>query len=62
MLIQHGKFSLKGVVRHHMLLLFLDERDFTVRLGILIEGYALDDRDVVDARRFLETREAEPMI
>ena len=45
-----------------MLLLFLDERDFTVRLGILIEGYALDDRDVVDARRFLETREAEPMI
>ena len=62
MLIQHGKFSSKGVVRHHMLLLFLDERDFTVRLGILIEGYALDDRDVVDARRFLETREAEPMI
>ena len=62
MLIQHGKFSLKGVVRHHMLLLFLDERDFTVRLGILIEGYALDDRDVVDARRFLETREAEPII
>ena len=45
-----------------MLLLFLDERDFTVRLGILIEGYALDDRVVVDARRFLETREAEPMI
>ena len=63
MLIQHGKFSLKGVVRHHIIqLLFLNERDFTVRLGILIEGYALDDRDVVDARRFLETREAEPII
>ena len=60
---QHSKFSLKCVERHHILqLLFLDERDFTVRLGILIEGYALDDRDVVDARRFLETREAEPII
>ena len=61
MLIQHGKFSLKGVVRHHMLL-FFDERDFTIRLGTLIEGYILDDRDVVDARRFVESREAEPMI
>ena len=59
---QDGKFSLKGVVRHHMLLLFLDERDFTVQLGTLIEGYILDDRDVVDARRFVESREAEPMI
>ena len=43
-------------------LLFLNERHFTVRLGTLIEGYVLDDRDVVDARRFLESREAEPKI
>ena len=58
---QLGKFSSKGVVRHHMLL-FFDERDFTIRLGTLIEGYVLDDRDVVDATRFVESREAEPMI
>ena len=43
-------------------LLFLDERDFTVRLGALIERYVLDDRDVMDARRLVESREAEPMI
>ena len=43
-------------------LLFLDERDFTVRLGTLIERYVLDDREVMDARRFVESREAEPMI
>ena len=59
---QDGKFSLKGVVRHHMLLLFLDERDFTVRLEALIERYVVHDRDVMDARRLVESREAEPMI
>ena len=43
-------------------LLLLDEGDLRVRVRSLVKGNVLDDGDVVDTTRFLESREAKPMI
>ena len=43
-------------------LFLLDEGNLTVRVRSLVKGNVLDDGDVVDTTRFLESREAKPMI
>ena len=43
-------------------LFLLDEGNITVWVRSLVKGNVLDDGDVVDTTRFLESREAKPMI